>query len=238
MDIRLPKKIKANLISGGSATGAFAGLAAGGASSAGFVGAAVGLAGIGLVGLVIAGFAWFSKEDFGRLERPAVRDATADDLDRFHSRLSEFTPHVVPLTERHEISRKNSGCFRVIEDLREQGTLRKLIDIVAVYPLNRDALDLVLSGKMRGSQVRANHVCRKMSDAVGLYISFAEGHTFTSRGLIVREIERIVENTRIRPVTIVTIPTTEQALTLVTNKGLLKLDGNLPELGVVCAGII
>lgn len=229
----LSGQTKSALERGGGIAGGIFGLLAGGAFSLTLIPLAVGLTGLAIAGFGAAIYGFAAPEDVRRFKRLTVRDASPDDLDRFHARLAEFTPSLVPLTERHKISRRNPGCFRVIEDIRDSDW-RRSVDILALYPLTRAAIDDVLGGKMRGSDLRVQHIVRSFRGASGLYVSFAEGASFTTRGLIVREIEQAIGRIRTRPFSIATIPTTREALALVTNRGFVGLDGEPPRLGEVC----
>lgn len=162
-----------------------------------------------------------------------VRDATAHDLSVFQTQLARFTPNLVPIEDRLAISRKNTGCFRVIEDVRNE-EWRRSLDILAVYPLNDNAMSDVLSGKMRGADVRAKHVNKSFAGAAGLYVSFAEGKRPSTKFLIIRELQKAVEKVRRRPIPVATIPTTPDALRVTSKHGFKDLEGGSPQIGRVC----
>lgn len=164
---------------------------------------------------------------------PVVRYATAHDLSIFQMQLARFTSNLVPLEERLAISRKNAGCFRVIEDVRNE-EWRRLLDIVAVYPLNDNAMSEVLLGKMRGADVRAKHVNKTFSGAAGLYVSFAEGRTPITKFLVLSELQNAAEKVRRRPFPVATIPTTLAALRITSKRGFEDLEKGPPQIGKIC----
>lgn len=229
----LTKQKKDKFERGGLIASGVFGALAGGAAAVTLVPAAIGLTALALASFGVAIYGFAAREDVTRFARLSFRAASPDDLDRFHARLATFTSSVVPLSERHKISDKNSKCFRVIEDIRDDDW-RRSVDILALYPLTQAAVDEVLKGKIRGSDIRAEHVAKSFRTALGLYVSFAEGVSFTTRGLIIREIEKTIAEIRRRPLPVATIPTTPEALVLVTNKGFIGLDGGPPRLKEVC----
>lgn len=226
---RLTAKTKKALTGGGVGVGSCFGVVAGGADHYALI-----LIALSVFAFAIAAFGALAGEDIRKFHRLSIRDATFDDLDRFHAQLAEFTAAVVPLDERHAISKKNSGCFRIIEDIRDKGEWRRTLDILALYPLNEDTTKKVLNGVMRGSDIRSANITKSFVTASGVYISFAEGRTVTTRGLLIHELVRVIGRVRTRPLPIITIPTTPLALAVVKNRGFTTLNGQQAMLGEVC----
>lgn len=232
------KSTKKKLVEGGVGFGSAFGVAAGAAAVLLVPTAAVVLAGGALLGFLTAAYGGVAREDIRKIKRLAIRSATAEDLERLQTRLMDFTSTAVPLADRLKISRKNPMAFRVIEDLREEGRVRHALDIVAIYPLTADAAQAVRAGNMRGADIRASHIARSFRRAEGLYISFAEGSTPHTRGLVLKEIEKSVKMSQRRPLVLATIPTTREALKVVSKREFCHVDGGPPILKEVCVRVI
>lgn len=227
------RETKNALAKGGAGLGAALAVVAGAGSVVGPQIAVAAAAGA-LVSLAAAAYGWLAREDVGRLRRPTTRDASPEDIATLHDRLTTgFTPRAVPLPERLKIAKKCPGAYRVIEDDRD-GLWRLHLDILAVYPLTAAAMSRVLEGSMVGADVRSVHISRTFKSASGLYVSFAEGRTPTTRTLVVEELLRAAESVQRRPLPIATIPTTDKALRITRGRGFRTLSGGEPNLHEVC----
>lgn len=184
------------------------------------------------VGGAIAAYGYLSKDSSPRFRNLEVRNASENDLRSLQNRLSDFSGHIVPLEDRIDIWRKNKTSFRVIEDHRSHEH-RKLLEIFVAYPLSKTMTQRILAGSATGGDIRVADVCRSIPKSSSLYISFAEGQSFTSRALILDEVSKIVEGIKQRPYYIFAIPTTKAAQISLTNNGFKTNKDDSPRIGEI-----
>ena len=186
--------------------------------------------------MLAAGAAWATshlcRTVFGPDDDLDSRPATAREVGLIHDELQNYTGSLlVPLDERLEIHRQNRRCFTIIYHDSDRGRIKDLAGMIIVYPLRKPAWRAMFDGKLTGRDVRASHVVSRWSSAAALYISFACGDDFTSRGFVMRELGKIVTNYE---APVATRPTTEPALKRVREIGFRTFSGEEPVMNEIC----
>ncbi|WP_438728673.1 hypothetical protein ACR9YC_00590 [Parasphingorhabdus sp. DH2-15] len=185
-----------------------------------------------LVLILFAALTWLAAkitpQRYPRRDELCIRTAREEELEYIHNSLKKYTGTLLaPISTRIDIFRKNPDCFRIIYEIDQSRH-----GILIILPIRKDAWESIQAGRMIGRDITPNHIVKNFEQATALYISFAEGDDFSSKGFLLEMLRDIIKKYELP---IGTRPTTAASLRLVKKLGFKKLNGDMPTLNDFCS---